>query len=149
MRGQEILQGQIGQKLQGGLVQSFYLNNELVDLLNVTFLKFGDKWVRIVSTDEATDIKIETDDIENVKFYGDEEFKYSIKPIGQIFPDFNKYINKGLLDFKELVFKKSESMSFGLNLYFEDDLNFIIHDNPADKNEYFFEKREFEDLREK
>ena len=70
-------------------------------------------------------------------------------PIGQIFPDFNKYINKGLVDFKELVFKKSESMSFGLNLYFEDDLNFIIHDNPADKNEYFFEKREFEDLIEK
>lgn len=53
------------------------------------------------------------------------------------------------MDFKELVFKKSESMSFGLNLYFEDDLNFIIHDNPADKNEYFFEKREFEDLIEK
>jgi hypothetical protein len=151
MRGQEILQGLIGHKLQDGLVQSFYLNNGLVDLINVTFLKFDNKWIRVVSTDESTDIKWETDDIENIKFYGDEEFKYPIQPIGQIFPTYKKYLDKRLLNFKELVFKKSDFMSFGVNLYFEDDLNFIImnHDYPVDKNEYFFEKTEFEDLRER
>jgi hypothetical protein len=151
MRGPDILQGHVGHKLQAGLIQSFYLKSELVDLINVTFLKFNNKWIRVVSTDESTNIKWETDDIENVKFYGDEEFKYPIQPIGQIFPDFNKYINKRLIDFKELVFKKSEFMSFGVNLYFEDDLNFIImnHDYPVDKNEYFFEKTEFVDLLER
>jgi len=150
MRGLEILQGHVGHKLQDGLVQSFYLNSELVALINVTFLKFDNKWIRVVSTDEITTIKWETDDIENIKFYGDEEFKYPIQPIRQFFPDFNKYINKRLIDFKELVLKKSEFMSFGENLYFEDYSNFIImnHDYPADKNEYFFEKTEFVDLRE-
>lgn len=151
MRGQEILKEHIGDKLQDGLVQSFYLNNKLVELLNVTFLKFSNRWISIVSTDEETSIKIVTDDIENIKFYGDEELKYPIQPIRQIFPDFNKYINKRLLDYKELVLKKSEFMSFGLNLYFEDNLNFIIrnHDYPVDTNEYLFEKIEFNDLKEK
>lgn len=151
MGGQEILQGYIGHRIQDGLVQSFYLNDEQVDLINVTFLRFDNKWIRVVSTDESTDIKWETDDIENIKFYGDNEFKYPIRPIGQIFPTFHKYIDKRLLDFKELVLKKSEFISFGVNLYFENDLNFIIknHDYPIDKNEYFFEKMEFEDLREK
>ncbi len=120
-------------------------------MIIVTFLKFDNKWIRIISTDESTDIQLETDDIENIKFYGDEEFKYPIRPIGQIFPAFKKYINKGLIDFKELVLKKSEVMSFGVNLYFAEDLNFIIknHDYPIGKNEYFFEKTKFGDLREK
>lgn len=126
MKGQEILQGLIGHKLQDGLVQSVNLNNRLVDLINVTFLKFDNKWIRIISTDESTKIEWEIDDIDNIKFYGDEEFKILIRPIGQIFPAFMKYINKGLIDFKELVLKKYDVMSFGVNLYFEEDLNFII-----------------------
>ena len=42
-------------------------------------------------------------------------------------------------------------MSFGLNLYFEDNLNLIIrnHDYPQDKNEILFENVEFDDLKEK
>jgi hypothetical protein len=42
-------------------------------------------------------------------------------------------------------------MSFGLNLYFEDGLNFIIKNNdyPEDKNEYFFGTLEFDELKEK
>lgn len=151
MRGLEILQGHIGHILQDGLVQSFYLNDELVGLINVTFLKFNNEWIRVVTTDDMTKIKKEANEIENAKFfYMDGKFNYQLRPIGQIFPYFNKYINKRLVDFKELVLKKSEYMSYGVNLYFEDDLNFIImnHDYPIDRNEYLFKKTEFVDLRE-
>jgi hypothetical protein len=141
MTGQEILQRHIGHELTGGLVQSFYLNKELSDLINVTFLKFDDEWVHIVTTDEQTTIQTHNNSIESTEFLvDDEEFKYVISQIKNVFPDFTKYLDKKLLGFKELVLKDNETMSFGLNLYFEDGLNFIIKNNdyPEDKNEYFF-----------
>lgn len=151
MRGQEILQRHIGHKLTGGLVQSFYINNELMSIINVTFLKFDNEWARIVTTDEMTNIRTQDSNIENIEFYGDEEFKYPIRQIGLIFPDFNKFLDKKLLGFKELVLKDNETMSFGLKLNFADNLNFIIKNRnyPDDENEYFFNHEDFEDIKEK
>ena len=150
MKGQEILQGHIGHRLTGGLIQSFELNKELSDLINVTFLKFEDQWTHIVTTDEMTTIRLEHNSIETTEFFGDEEFKYPIRPIASVFPDFNQYMGKKLLGFKELVLKDYETMSFGINFYFEDNLNFIIynHDYPIDKNEYFFKTVSFDDIKE-
>jgi hypothetical protein len=150
MKGQEILQRHIEHRLTGGLIQSFELNKELSDLINVTFLKFEDQWTHIVSTDEMTTIRPQDNSIETTEFFGDEEFKYPIRPIATVFPDFNKYIGKKLLGFKELVLKDNETMSFGINFHFEDNLNFIIknHDYPIDKNEYFFKTVTFDGIKE-
>ena len=57
MKGEKILNSVTNKSLQNGKIQSFVLKGELVDRINVTFLKF-DKWIRIVSTDEITSIKI-------------------------------------------------------------------------------------------
>jgi hypothetical protein len=151
MTGQEILQRHIGHKLTGGLVQSFYLNKELIDTINVTFLKFDDQWTHIVTNDEQTTIRTQDTSIESTEFFGDEEFKYSIRQIENVFPDFTKYMDKRLLGFKELVLKDNETISFGLNFYFEDGLNFIIKNNnfPDDKSVYFFNNVNFDDLKEK
>jgi len=149
MKGQELLESAIGKKLEDGKVQSFYLDNKLSDRINVTFLKFGN-WIRIVTTDEVTSLTSEFEDIEKLEF-GDQEFKYKIESIEQFFPEFKKYIGKSLINYKELVLKKSESLSFGVNLYFEDDLNLIIYnqDYPIDKTEYIFENIIPQDLKEK
>ena len=149
MKGKELLKSVIGKKLESGWVQSFFLKGELVDKINVTFLKF-DYWIRIVSTDEMTKLSIVEESIDKIGHFGDEEFKYPVEPIEKHFPEFEMYYGKKLLNFKELVLKKDEAMSFGLNLYFEDDLSYIIHnqDYPIDKNEYNFENQIPEDLKE-
>lgn len=150
MQGSDILKKMIGCKLESGIVQSFYLKGELVDRINVTFLKFGD-WIRIVSTDEMTNIKLEKENIQQVDSYGDEEINYPLEPIDKYYPDFSGFIGKELVDYKELVFKNNDSLSFGLNLYFEGNMNFIVHnqDYPIDRNEYLFENHIPKDLVEK
>lgn len=151
MRGKDILNKAIGEKLLDGHVQSFLLKGELVDQINVTFLNFGNGWLRVVITDEMTNVTLEEDDIDKIEFYGDDEFKYPVEPIEKHYPEFSRYIGKKLLNFKELVLKKAESMSFGMNLYFEDNQNWVIHnkDYPEDRNEYYFENKIPEDLKEK
>jgi hypothetical protein len=150
MPGKENIERQIGRRLRDGQLKSLYENGEIVDLINGSFLKFDNEWIRIVCTDEQTIVDIEKTDIKEFNMQGG-EFEFRVQPIEKVFPDFKKYINKKLLGFKELVLKKSEFMSFGLNLYFEDNLNFIIrnHDYPRDKNEFHFEKVDFDDLEEK
>ena len=151
MRGKEILDKAIGKKLLDGRVQSFVLKGNLVDQINVTFLNFGNEWLRIVCTDEITDIKIANDDISNINFFGDDEFKYPIEPISRYFPEFSRYIGKKLLNYKELVRKEAKSLSFGLNFYFENSKNWVIYNEeyPDEKNEYIFENKIPEGLLEK
>jgi hypothetical protein len=148
MRGQEILKRHVGHKLTDGLVMSFYNNNDLVNQINNSFLKFDSEWIRIVCTDEQTNIYNEVDDIYNFNLKTDDGFEFRVLPIGQLFPEFNMYFDKKLLGFKELVSNKWQDMSFGINLYFEDNLNFIIrnHDYPVDQNEYLFKDVKFTDL---
>ncbi|MFC5270445.1 hypothetical protein [Adhaeribacter terreus] len=150
MKGEELIQSAIGQKLKEGKLQSFLLKGELVDRINVTFLKF-DKWIRIMSTDEMTQISKEEDSFGQVEFYGDDEFKYPIEHIDFYFPEFRKYIGKQLLGYKEIVLKNNESLSFGINLYFEDNLNFLVHNQnyPVDRNEYIFENLVPKELKER
>ncbi|PVY35667.1 hypothetical protein [Pontibacter virosus] len=150
MEGAEIIQSAIGQRLESGKLQSFILNGELVDRINVTFLKFNN-WVRITSTDEKTKITLEGSSSDKGQLNVDKEFRYPVEDIILHFPEFRKFIGKRLIDYKELVLKSNESLSFGVNLFFEDDLNFLIHnqDYPIDKNEYLFENLVPENLKEK
>lgn len=151
MQGKEILNKAIGEKLVDGRVQSFHLKGKLVEQINVTYLNFGNGWLRVVSTDEMTNVSIEEDNIDKIKFYGDEEFKYPIEPIEKHFPEFHRYVGKKLVNFKEIVLNKAESKSFGINLYFENNLNWVIynHDYPFDKNVYLFENKIPEEVGEK
>jgi hypothetical protein len=150
MKGKEIIDSCIGKSLNTGKVQSFILNGELIDKINVTFLKF-DKWIKIVSTDEITTVENEVNTFDKIKSYGDDEFYYPIEEIEIDFSDFKKYKGKQLLKWKELVWKNDSDMSYGINLYFENDLNLIIHNEtrPDDKNEYIFENKLPKDLIEK
>ena len=150
MNGKEILDSIINKRLKNGRIQSFFLNGELVDRINVTYLKF-DNWISIVSTDEMTTIRKAEDSFESVKFYGDSEFNYPIEQTEIYFPEFEKYIGKIVVEWKELVWKKDNDLSFGINLYFENNLNLIIHNEtiPDDKNEYIFENKLPKDLTEK
>ena len=150
MNGKEILDSIIDKKLKKGRIQSFVLNGELVDRINVTYLKFDD-WISIVSTDELTTIRKAEDTFESTKSYGDREFNYPIKQTEIYFPEFEKYIGKKIIKWKELVWNKNNDFSFGVNLYFENNLNLIIHNEkiPEDKNEYVFENKLPKDLIEK
>lgn len=147
MKGFSLLNDQIGRKLTDGRIQSFELKGELIDLINVTFLKF-DNWVKIVSSEEETDISLENDEFGNISKYGDGEFIYPITKITKSFPEFNKYLGLRLIGFKELVWDENNDFSFGINLYFENELNFIIHNqvNPIEKNEFIFDNKVPNDL---
>ncbi|HEY3404948.1 MAG TPA: hypothetical protein VGK59_16275 [Ohtaekwangia sp.] len=150
MQGKENIERQVGRRLRDGQLKSLYENGKVMDLINASFLKFDNEWVRIVCTDEQTMVDIENLEIKEYNMR-DCEFEFRVQPIEKVFPGFTKYLDKKLLGFKELVLKNSEFMSFGLNLYFEDNLNFIIrnHDYPRDENEFYFETVDFDDLIEK
>jgi len=140
MKNEEIIKSVIGNKLESGRIQSFFLKGELVSRVSVTFLKF-DKWIRVVVTDGSTIIGLENDAFEKIEFYGDEEYRYPINKITNDFPEFEKYYGKKLLAYKEIVHIKDRQDSYGINFYFDNDLNFIIYDHPypIDENEFFFE----------
>ena len=142
MKGNELLKEQIGKTLKDGKIQSFELRGELTELITITFLKFED-WIKIVSTDEQTIISHIDEEFKNTIKYDNEEFKYSIAKIEYYFPEFKKYIGQQLIAVKELVGLKNPQLSFGINLYFDNGLNFIIHnqDYPMDKNEFIFENK--------
>ncbi|MFL1895565.1 hypothetical protein ACJRPK_07670 [Aquimarina sp. 2-A2] len=150
MKGKKIIDSCIGKSLNTGKIQSFVLNGELIDKINVTFLKF-DNWIKIVSTDEITTVENEDNSFDKINSYGDDEFYYPIEKIEIEFSDFKKYKGKRLLKWKELVWKNDSNMSYGINLYFENDLNLIIHNEtiPDDKNKYIFENNLPKDLEEK
>ena len=150
MKGEELLKAAIGQTLEAGEVQSYYSNGELADRICVTYLKFK-HWFRIISTDEMTTIVLKDSSIKPAEINKNETVEYPIEPIEKSFPEFIKFKGKRLLSFKELVLKTDESQSFGLNFYFEDNLNFIIHNQnyQIDKNEYIFENQVPQNLKEK
>ncbi|WP_299125970.1 hypothetical protein [uncultured Tenacibaculum sp.] len=149
MEGKEILDSIIGKKLDKGRTQSFVLNGELIEKINLTYLKF-DNWISIVSSDELTTVRKVNKDFESRESFGDKEFYYPIVPINIYFPDFEKYVGKKLVSWKELVWNKNNKLSFGINLYFEDNMNLIIHDNTSEeRNQYVFKNSVPADLIEK
>jgi len=142
-KGTDILNSVIGKELQDGKIQSFFLNGELIDQINSTYLKF-DKWIRIVTTDDMTKV-YEIRDIEKQQYSDLEDgMEFPIERIEKHYAEFKKYAGKRLLDWKELVRKESDpkfdQMSVGIKLIFENDLTFIIHniDYPTDLNEFIF-----------
>jgi hypothetical protein len=151
MRGEQILEKQVGRLLTAGKAEFFQLPGQAAERINVTFLKFDNEWIRLVTTDEQTSVYPVIDDIDLIEKFTNEEFKYPLIPIGQLHPEFQKFIGMRLVDFKELISIKTEDFSFGVNLYLENNLNLIIrnHEYPADKTEYLFEQTKFIDLREK
>lgn len=133
----------IGKELQDGKIQSFLLNGELIGQINSTYLKF-DKWIRIVTTDDMTKV-YEIQDIRTEIYYDLESgMEFPIERIEKHYPEFDKYLGKKILDWKELVRKESDpkfdQMSVGIKLIFENNLTFIIHniDYPTDLNEFIF-----------
>jgi hypothetical protein len=151
MRGNQILEQQVGKLLIAGKAEFFQLPGQVPERINVTFLKFGNEWIRLVTTDEQTSVSSIVEDIDLIQYFGDEEFKYPLVPIEQLYPEFQKFIGMKLIDFKELISLKTEYLSFGVSLYFENKLNFIIrnHEYPIDKTEYLFEQTKFIGLRER
>lgn len=125
------------------------LNGEEIDLINVTYLKF-ERWVQIACTDGNTTVSEVENDFESINGYGDAEYQYPLTNIKDSFLQFNKYIGKRCLSITELVTDESFENSFGLNFYFEEGLNFIIHNKPypEDRNEYLFENLVPGDLKE-
>jgi len=76
--------------------------------------------------------------------------EFPMELIENHYSDFSKYLNKELLDWKEIVRKDAQEMSFGIKLIFENNLNFIIHnqDYPIDLNEFIFDNKISEHLTE-
>ena len=140
MKNREIIENLIGAELTEGTIESYYYKNELINLVLKTYLKFENKWIEIVSTDEMTFIRLSDENIANYREYGNEEFKYTCNPFSQIYPEFNNYVGKKLLNIKEIVKREDESLSFGITLNFSENLFLTIfnHDYPKDENEILF-----------
>ena len=146
----KLLEDNIGSVLQDGLVQSFELEGSIVDEINATFLKFN-TWIKIVSSEGETTVSNEMSNIKNITEIGDDTFRYRISQIQDKFPEFKKYIGRKLIGIKEFISRKNSDLSFGLNLFFEDDLNLIIHNvsYSEDRTEYIFQNKIPLDLEEK
>ncbi len=151
MRGKELLDKSLGRKLIDARVETFLLNGRLIDPIIKTYLHFGETWISIVSTDDMTFLAQENNLLEYVEVSGNDTFKYPIESIEKRYPQVKRYIGKSLLNYKELVLKKEESMSFGLNLYFEENLNWVIYNtyDPENKNQYSFKNKIPRNLKER
>jgi hypothetical protein len=150
MNDTTVLEDLIGRVLCDGLIQSFELRGSLISQINVSFLKFNN-WIRIVTSEGETTVSMEMRQIQSISELGDDEFKYPLTKLEDKFPEFKKYLGKRLIGFKELVFENNPALSFGLNLYFENDLNLIIFntDYSTDDNEFIFFNRIPDHLKEK
>jgi hypothetical protein len=143
MKGNDILLEQLGKTLTEGRIQSFILNKKLVELINVTYLKF-DVWIKIVLSEGETKVTLIENGFEKISAYGDEEYHYPITSIENNFPEFKSYIGRKLSAFKELAFNKNIEISTGLNLYFDNGINLIIYDEELpdlNMNSFIFENK--------
>ena len=150
MKDQKVLEDLIGNTLKDGLIQSFELHGSLINLVNVTILKFN-FWIKIVVSEGEISVSTEKREIDDPSQIGDNDFKYPISKIEDKFPEFNKYIGKRLIGYKELVSKNEPALSFGVNLFFENNLNLIIFnpDYTTDENIFVFSNRIPDQLKEK
>ena len=131
----------IGKKLVEGKVVSFFYNGRMSSPILRTLLRF-DSWICIVTTDDQTKVystTIADEEIESFEEKGNKA-EYPITNIEDQFDGFKKFIGKRLIKVTEIVSEKHRLMSYGLNFYFENNLNFVIYWNnyPIDKQEYFF-----------
>jgi hypothetical protein len=102
----------------------------------------------VTSEDETTVESISTHEAEVRR--GDEQFSYPIAPITEYFPLFGKHVGKRLTRWMELVDHDNDELSRGVSLYFEDNSHSTIRDHsyPLDINEYLFDQRIPNDLKE-
>ena len=134
-KGLQILESQIGKKLENGLIQSFYLDSEIIDLVNVLYLKF-DNWIQVTTTDETSIRKIEENYPEKISSWITDDnvkFEYPMSEIEKMNSNFTSYKNKILTAFSELTEIKYNQITCGLKLYFENDLTLIIYSNAEEE----------------
>ena len=123
MIGKENLESQIGKLLADGKFETMQIDNETPHAINVTFLKFDEQWLRVVTTDGRTKI-ILAEPEETISAFDGSTFRYSQTSL-DVFPGFTLGIGKRLKRFTELV-SIATGESFGLKLYFEGGENMTI-----------------------
>lgn len=148
MIGKEHLDQQIGKPLKDGKFECMQMDDQSPEDINVTYLKFCDQWLRIVTTDGQTKIVLK-EPKEVVTTFEGTTCRYFQSTLG-VFPDFMLQNENRLLRFTELVSTKT-GQSFGIKLYFENGRNIIIrnHDYPIDKTEYISGNFQLDGLAEK
>ena len=130
-RGIDLLKNQIGKKLQFGKIQSFYLNDELIDQTNVLYLKF-DTLLQITTSDETKILKVINGIPEQIQGWTDKQgvkFEYPIIDFLKSNKKLQEVIGKKLISFSELETKKYGGICCGLKLDFEEGLTLIIYSN--------------------
>src|SRR5688572_3177819 len=126
MIDKEILSQQVGRPLRAGKFESLQVDEESPDSINVTFLKFDENWLRIVTTDGQTKIMlIEPKDL--VTSVEGRSFRYFQTSL-EVLPGFTSYLGRRLVRFTELL-SETSGQSFGVKLYFGGDESFIIRNH--------------------
>ena len=150
-KGAEILRTQIGKKLHGGLFQSFFLDGELIDNINVLYLKF-EKWIHITTTDETAILEVQEKSPKQIIGWNDDngvKFEYPLTDLSERFDEFKNYIDLELKGFTELVDKEFEGIACGLKLQFENRLTLTTYSNPEEETFIIFNGKIPNDLKEK
>ena len=147
-KGKEILMSQIGQKLQDGIIQSFVLNGEIKDDVNVLYLKFN-TWIRIVA-DDGTAISKVTDGPKATEPWiekGD-KIAYPLTRIEEKFAQFRNYIGLTLMNCKELIVTEN-NISCGVKFIFENNNVFSVYSDTQDVSFILFDDTLPENITEK
>ncbi|HAA12187.1 MAG TPA: hypothetical protein DCE41_11000 [Cytophagales bacterium] len=150
-KGAEILRSQVGKKLRGGLFQSFYFDDELVDNINVLFLKF-EMWIHITTTDETAILEVQEEKPKQIIGWTDDDgvkFEYPLTDLSEKFNEFNNYVDLELTGFTELVDKEFEGKVCGLKFQFENGLSLTTYSNSEDETFILFNGEILDDLKEK
>lgn len=130
------LKDKIAKQLTGGLIQSFSHDGELVERINVFFLKF-DTWLHITVSEGTAivkDIGSENPLENNVEFEVDgQNFQYVITEANKVFPELKPLLGATLEGFNELVWRKDESYSCGFKLTFSNGNTLVVQTDDDDK----------------
>lgn len=148
--GLKILLSQVGNELTDGKIQSFYLNNQLVDQVNVLFLKF-EKWIHVCLTEElcSWQIKeIEPNQIQSWQMSDGSKFEFPLVNLLDSTKNAQDLLGKRLTKVTELIDQKTEVIS-GLKFYFEDYQSLALCTNYENETFILFENRPLNGLLER
>lgn len=144
-----MLQKVVGKKLVESLVQSFYLNGELIDKVNVLFLKF-DTWLHLTISDGSLIIKELGVERPTSKHFEVEPsaFQYSIVDPVQILPEIATFYGDTVERVNRIVWREDDHYVCGLRLYFGNKKSLIVQVDSEDFLHLSVDNEVYKDLKE-
>ncbi len=124
MNDYNLMKDLTGKIIRDGKIQSFYLQGNLVSKINSLFFKL-DTWIKIVISDGVLTIEKDNQTTDEGCL---SEFYYPIAKILTLYPIFEEYLGKKIIECNQLISEANSNWQCGVIMRFEDNLTLIIYE---------------------